>query len=887
MRGRWVTGLTGPADTPVRPDKNVAEEPKGRQRRGTATQSRETVDANYNPQKIEAKWQKRWAREKLFEADPDPAQRKYYVLEMLPYPSGDIHMGHVRNYSIGDALARYLRMRGYNVLHPIGWDAFGLPAENAAIKSGRHPSEFTFTYIDRMRGQLQRLGFSYDWRREVASCVPEYYRWNQWFFIKMFERGLAYRKKSRVNWCPKCQTVLANEQVVNGCCWRHEDTPVEERELEQWFLKITAYADALLDDMQEMVRWPERVLAMQRNWIGKSAGAEVEFRVDGLHESIRIFTTRLDTIFGCTAVFLAPDHPLIDKFVAASPSPDVLRRAAERIKGSSVQARVEVNFKKEGAPTGFTARNPYNGKSVQIWMANFVLTGYGTGAVMAVPAHDQRDFEFCTAYGLPIRTVILSESGGVPPAAAGQSVDPPVGALAEAFTDYGVLVDSGPYSGLRSEAAIERMTGDAETQGFGKGTIQYRLKDWGVSRQRYWGTPIPMIYCSGCGVVPVPESDLPVVLPRNVKLTGQGRAALATVPEFVAVDCPKCGGPAERETDTMDTFVDSSWYFYRYTDPKIDTAPINREAVKYWFPVDQYIGGIEHAILHLIYMRFFTKVMRDLGLVEFSEPVARLFTQGMVIKDGAKMSKSKGNVVDPVAMCSRYGADTVRLYMLFAAPPEKDLDWSDAGIEGAARFLSRVYRLVARYANRVREIAAGQPASDGGSPGLNAEERRVLRKAHQTLRHITEDMEERWHFNTDVALTMELANEIGAREDAIESGAIRAEALKSALEILVLTLSVFVPHLADELWEALGHPGSTLRAAWPRFDAGLAAEEELEIPVQVNGKLRARVRVPASADEDEIRLQALAEPKVREHLEGRQIVKVIVVPKKLANVVIR
>jgi len=625
------------------------------------------------------------------------------------------------------------------------------------------------------------------------------------------------------------------------------------------------------------------VLAMQRNWIGRSAGAEVEFRVDGLEESVRIFTTRLDTIFGCTAVFLAPDHPLMEKLVAASPAPDALRRESERIRASCLQTRVDVNFRKEGAPTGFTAHNPFNGESVPMWMANFVLTGYGTGAVMAVPAHDQRDFEFCSAYGLPIRTVIVPDGGGeAAPAAAG---DPPVSAGA-AFTDYGVLVDSGPYSGLGSEAAIERMTRDAERQGFGRGTIQYRLKDWGVSRQRYWGTPIPMIYCSGCGVVPVPESDLPVVLPRNVKLTGQGRAALATVPEFVAVECPKCRGPAERETDTMDTFVDSSWYFYRYTDPKIDTAPINREAVKYWFPVDQYIGGIEHAILHLIYMRFFTKVMRDLGLVEFSEPVARLFTQGMVIKDGAKMSKSKGNVVDPVAMCARYGADTVRLYMLFAAPPEKDLDWSDAGIEGAARFLNRVFRLVARHADRVKEIAAWQPASDGGSPpALTADERRLLRKAHQTLRHITEDMEERWHFNTDVALTMELANEIGALEDAIECGSIRADVLKSALEFLVLTLSVFVPHLADELWEGLGHSGSTLRVAWPRFDAGLAAEEELEIPVQLNGRLRARIRVPASASEDEIRVQALAEPKVREHLESREVVKLIVVPKKLVNIV--
>jgi len=832
---------------------------------------------DYNPQQIESKWQERWARERLFETDSDPARPKYYVLEMLPYPSGDIHMGHVRNYSIGDALARCLRMKGYNVLHPIGWDAFGLPAENAAIKSGRHPSEFTFSYIDRMRGQLQRLGFSYDWRREIATCVPEYYRWNQWFFIRMFERGLAYRKEARVNWCTKCQTVLANEQVVNGCCWRHEDTPVEERELEQWFLKTTAYAEQLLDDINGLVRWPERVLTMQRNWIGKSVGAEVEFDLDGLEESVRIFTTRIDTIFGCTALFLAAEHPVIQKLIEASERPEELARDVERIKASSVQARVEADLKKEGAATGFTARNPFNGASVPIWIANFVLMGYGTGAVMAVPAHDERDFEFCSAYGLPIRTVIVPKDA--PPTGATSS--PP----REAFTDYGVLVNSGAYSGLSSEDAVTRMTDDAEKAGFGKRKVYFRIRDWGVSRQRYWGTPIPMIYCNGCGIVPVPESDLPVVLPRNVKLTGEGRAALATVPEFVEVRCPKCGGAARRETDTMDTFVDSSWYMYRYTDPKIDTAPINREVVQRWFPVDQYIGGIEHAILHLIYMRFWTKVMRDIGLVDFPEPVARLFNQGMVIKDGAKMSKSKGNVVDPVAMCARYGADTVRLYMLFAAPPEKDLEWSDQGIEGASRFLNRVYRMVMRYADRLR--GAAEVAGENGAGAYSAEERRLLRKAHQTLRHVSEDMEDRWHFNTDVALIMELANEIADLEPAIESGAIRVEVLKSALEMLVLMLGLFTPHIADELWESVGHRDSTLLVAWPAFDPALAAEEELEIPVQVNGKLRARIRVPVTASDDEIRALALAEPKVCEQAEGRQIVKVVVVPKKLVNVVVK
>ena len=833
------------------------------------------MDPNYDPQQVETKWQKRWADEKLFDTEAEPGRKKYYVLEMLPYPSGDIHMGHVRNYSIGDALARYMSMKGYNLLHPIGWDAFGLPAENAAIKSERHPSEFTFSYIDRMRGQLQRLGVSYDWRREIASCVPEYYRWNQWFFLKMYERGLAYRKQSRVNWCPQCGTVLANEQVVNGCCWRHEETPVIERDLEQWFLKITAYAEQLLDDMKELVRWPERVLTMQQNWIGKSLGTFVDFTVTDLGKPLRIFTTRVDTIFGCSAVFLAPEHPLVEALVANSKEPTRLREEVERIKSSSVRARVEVNMDKLGADTGFTARNPYNGEKVPIWLANFVLMEYGTGAVMAVPAHDERDFEFCAEYGLPIRTVIVPE--GTPPEA---QVTTPL----RAMVDYGRLVASGPYTGLTSEEGIARMTHDAEAKEFGTGTVQYRIKDWGISRQRYWGTPIPMIYCEACGIVPVPEKDLPVLLPPNIKLTGRGHSPLADVPDFVNTTCPKCGQPGRRETDTMDTFVDSCWYFYRYTDPKIATSPIDKEVVKYWFPVDQYIGGIEHAILHLIYMRFFTKVMRDIGLVDFSEPVARLFTQGMVIKDGAKMSKSKGNVVDPTQMFAKYGADTTRLYMLFAAPPEKDLDWSDAGVEGASRFLGRVYRLVAKYADQLRGVRAGNlTAEDKAS--LTPEERRLLRKAHQTLRHVTEDMEERWHFNTDIANTMELVNELIGLDAAVEAGKIRATAHKTALEFLAAILSLFAPHVADELWEGLGHGEPLLKVSWPVFDAELAAEDELEYPVQVNGKLRARIHVATSAGEEEIRTRALAEEKVIQHLAGLQVKKIIVVPQKLVSIV--
>jgi leucyl-tRNA synthetase len=833
------------------------------------------MDPNYNPQTIEAKWQKRWADEKLFETEAVPGRKKYYVLEMLPYPSGDIHMGHVRNYSIGDALARYMWMKGFNILHPIGWDAFGLPAENAAIKHQRHPSEFTFSYIDRMRGQLQRLGVSYDWRREIATCVPEYYRWNQWFFLKMFERGLAYRKKSRVNWCPQCETVLANEQVVNGCCWRHEETPVVERELEQWFLKITAYADQLLADMKELVRWPERVLTMQENWIGKSVGTYVDFKVAGLGKALRIFTTRVDTIFGCTAVFLAPEHPLVGELLAHSPEPTKLREDVERIKSSAVRARVEVNLAKLGADTGYKAVNPYNGEEVPIWLANFVLMEYGTGAIMAVPAHDERDFEFCTTYGLPIHTVIVPEG-----TAPGGWSDPPP----KATVEYGRLVASGEYSGLKSEEAIERMTRDAETKAFGQGTVQYRIKDWGISRQRYWGTPIPILYCQACGIVPVPEKDLPVILPSNIKLTGRGHSPLADLPEFVNTTCPKCGKPARRETDTMDTFVDSSWYFYRYTDPKIATAPINKDVVKYWFPVDQYIGGIEHAILHLIYMRFFTKVMRDIGLVEFSEPVARLFTQGMVIKDGSKMSKSKGNVVDPTQMFLKYGADTTRVYMLFAAPPEKDLDWNDAGIEGASRFVGRVYRLVAKHAEIIKVVKAGKLSVEEKA-ALTPEERLLLRKSHQVLRHVTEDMEERWHFNTDIAMSMELVNELAELDAAVEAGKIRAQAHKTALEFLITILSLFAPHVADELWEGLGHREPLLKVAWPEFDPELAAEDDLELPVQVNGRLRARIRVPVAAAEEEIRTRALAEEKVIQHLAGLRVVKIIVVPQKLVSIV--
>ncbi len=835
------------------------------------------MEFNYDPQVIEAKWQKVWADLGLFEADRDEQVPKYYVLEMLPYPSGDIHMGHVRNYSIGDALARFMWMRGYNVLHPIGWDAFGLPAENAAIKNQRSPAEWTFSCIDRMRQQLQRLGISYDWRREVATCTPEYYRWNQWLFLKMLERGLAYRKKSRVNWCPKCETVLANEQVVNGCCWRHEDTPVAQRELEQWFLKITDYADRLLEDMKSLGSWPERVLAMQRNWIGKSWGAELDFLLPALGRSVRVFTTRVDTIFGCTAVFLAAEHPVLEQMLSRADDAGRLREEVEGLKSSITRMRGEPNPEKLGVNTGFKARNPFTGQDVPVWIASFVLMEYGTGAVMAVPAHDERDFDFARAHGLEIRTVIHPVDGGrLAPQGA-------------AFTDYGVLVNSGEYSGLASEQALQRMTGDAERRGFGKASVQFRLKDWGISRQRYWGTPIPVVYCECCGIVPVPEADLPVTLPEKARFTGMGQSPLAGVPEFVNAACPRCGGHARRETDTMDTFVDSSWYFYRYTEPHDSAGMVNGAAVKYWFPVDQYIGGIEHAILHLIYMRFFTKVMQDLGMVDFAEPVTRLFTQGMVLKDGAAMSKSKGNVVDPTAMCARYGADTVRLYTLFAAPPERDFDWSDAGIEGSFRFLNKVYRMVARALERDGDLqvkATGDVAAWEVAE-LTAEERRLLRKAHQTLRHITEDLRGRWHFNTDVAMIMELTNELTDATPAIESGKVRPGVERSALERLVQMMAPFTPHIAEELWSMLGHEKPVGRTPWPAFSVSLAAEEEFELGVQVNGKLRGRIRVGAEADEQVVRERALAEPGVGQHVKGKQVQKVIVIPRKLVSIVVK
>jgi leucyl-tRNA synthetase len=830
----------------------------------------------YDPQGIERKWQARWNADREFEADADPAKPKYYVLEMLPYPSGTMHMGHMRNYTIGDVVARYKRMCGFHVIHPMGWDAFGLPAENAAIERGIHPREWTNANIESFKRVLHRFGFSYDWRREISTCEPEYYRWNQWFFLRMLERGIAYRKRSRVNWCPKCATVLANEQVVNGCCWRHEDTQVEQKEIEQWFLRITKYADELLGSLDQLEgAWPERVIAMQRNWIGKSQGTRARFAVDGLEgASIEVFTTRVDTIYGASALILAPEHPLLGRLVAGVEGQAEIEENVERLRRRLTRAADIATAEKEGFFVGRYAVNPFSGEKIPIWVGNFVLMEYGTGAVMCVPAHDERDFEFATKYGLAIPIVVQP--------AEGKELTPET--LRAAFTENGRSVNSGPYTGFSSEKAIEIMTADAEARGFGKGEIIFRLKDWGISRQRYWGTPIPVLYCEKCGMIPVPDEDLPVVLPAMAKFSGVGQSPLASVPEFVNVKCPKCGGTARRETDTMDTFIDSSWYFYRYADAHNDKAPFDPALVRYWLPVDQYIGGIVHAILHLLYTRFFCKVMRDLGLVNHSEPVKRLFTQGLVLKGGTAMSKSKGNVVGAEEMAEKYGCDTGRLYTLFAAPPEKDLEWSEQAIEGCARFLQRVHRIVSRHAERLRGVPAGTELGvslDSATP----KEKALLRKAHQVLRRVTNDFETRWHFNSATALLMELVNEIHAQEP-LEEG-VRPAVAREVFELLILMLAAMAPHLAEELWEMLGHTGETLaHAAWPKFVPELAAEDQVEVVVQINGRVRGKVQVESGLCEEELKKRALAEPKIAKLLDGLRVVKVIVVPDKLVNVVV-
>jgi leucyl-tRNA synthetase len=851
-------------------------------------------ELRYDPATIEQKWQERWAADpKLYAAEPATSNKpKYYVLEMLPYPSGQLHMGHVRNYAIGDALARQMWMRGYNVLHPMGWDAFGLPAENAALKNNMPPREWTLGNIAAMKRQMLRLGLGYDWATEVTTCLPEYYRWNQWFFLRMYEKGLVYRKKSKVNWCPECATVLANEQVVDGCCWRHEDTKVEQRDLEQWFLRITEYAEELLQGLETLEGWPEKVRTMQRNWIGRSEGTEVDFTVENRPEKIRVFTTRVDTIFGATSIQLAPEHPLV-RALAASDHALAAQVAGLMDEQKKARELGDVGaIDKHGIPTGQFAVNPYNGELIPIWVANYVLMDYGTGAIMSVPAHDERDFEFAKKYSIPIRQVIK-------PLHEEESAE-----HLPFISEDGVLINSGEYDGLTCVDAQDQLQKAAARQGFGEGKVIFRLKDWGVSRQRYWGTPIPFIHCERDGLVPVPDDQLPVLLPEKIEITQQGGSPLGRVPSFVNTTCPKCGGPARRETDTMDTFVDSSWYFYRYTDARNNKAPFDPAVVQYWFPIDQYIGGVEHAILHLIYSRFWTKVMRDLGMVKNDEPARRLFTQGMVIKDGAKMSKSKGNVVSPDDMVARYGADATRMYALFAAPPDRDLDWQEAGVAGVSRFLAKVWRIVTKHAPQARPSASGidvvkghdfSRAGSGAQPAgalapegsLSGPSSKLRRKLHQTIAKITLDFEGRWHFNTCVAAIMELVNEMQDADAQLAAGEVPAPVVRELLQTLVLLLAPFAPFLAAELWEELGGEGSVLRAPWPKSDPGLAKEDEIEIPVQINGKLIAVVRVAAESDAKTIEAAALADPKISARTAGKNVVKIIVVPGRAVNLVLK
>jgi leucyl-tRNA synthetase len=827
--------------------------------------------ADYHPQELDRKWQARWAEARAFEVTEDAARAKFYCLEMFAYPSGHAHVGHVRNYIIGDVVARLKRLQGFNVLHPFGWDAFGLPAENAAIKSGIHPETSTLGNIAHMKGQLQRLGISYAWERELATCLPEYYRWNQWLFVRMFEKGLAYRRRSTVNWCPSCLTVLANEQVVEGLCWRC-DTPVVQKDLEQWFFRITAYADDLLQAIDGLSQWPEKVLTMQKNWIGRSQGARVRFGLQGSDEGIDVFTTRIDTIFGATFVLLAPEHPLVGRFADEAADAQAFRAQVTRFRTQDKSARVSGEVEKEGFFTGRHAINPFTNEPVPIWVANFVLGEYGTGAVMAVPAHDERDYEFARKYNLPVRPVVRPPDGQVADVAA----------MTEAVSNDGVLVNSGQWDGMPSDDARRVLTAEAQRRGIGEGAVQFRLKDWGISRQRYWGTPIPMIHCPQDGVVPVPDDQLPVQLPRVAQFSGRGDSPLAAVPEFVNVACPLCGGAARRETDTMDTFVDSSWYFYRFADAHNDQLPFDPTKVAYWCPVDFYSGGVEHAILHLIYSRFFSRVFRDLGMVNHTEPFTHLLTQGMVLKDGAVMSKSKGNVVDPDTMLQQVGADALRLYVMFVAPPEKEIEWSDEGLEGSFRWLARVWRM----ADRWRVEAAAAPRGPIVHASLTADERALRRKTHATIHRVLVDIDVRKQMNTAVSAMMELVNDLYHFTDKGERSARAAEVAREAIESLLVMISPFAPHTAEELWEAYGHQGGLAKARWPVYDAEAAKAEEIEIPVQVNGRVRGRIIAAPEATEAELQSLAQADTAVQAYLAGKTVRKVVVVPGRLVSIVV-
>ncbi len=811
----------------------------------------------YNPAEIEVKWQKRWEEKGLFKALDFDKKPKFYQLEMFPYPSGRIHMGHVRNYTIGDAIARYKKAKGYNVLHPMGFDAFGLPAENAAINNNTHPAKWTYSNIEYMIKELKRLGFSYDWDRLVITCDPDYYKWEQKVFIEMLERGMVYRAKSTVNYCPSCKTVLANEQVEDGRCWRC-GSEVIQKEMDEWFLKITDYADQLLDDMKLIEEgWPERVLVQQRNWIGKSKGAFVKFKIKGRDEYLEVFTTRPDTLFGVTFVSIAPDHPKLLELVDDKYKDEIEKFVKEFKKGGR-----DFSKEKEGVFTGVYLINPVNGEEVPLYAANFVLMEYGTGVVMAVPGHDQRDFEFAKKYNLPIRKVIHTD---------GLSDD--VGMWSEAYTEPGVLVNSGQFDGLDNETAKWEIVKWLEKKGLARIGYQYRLRDWNVSRQRYWGAPIPVVYCPHCGIVPEKVENLPVRLPENVEITGEGGSPLSKVDEFVNTKCPICGADAKRETDTFDTFVESSWYFLRYCSPKYDKDIFERKRAEYWMDVDQYVGGIEHAVMHLLYARYFTKVLRDLGYIDSTEPFKRLLTQGMVIKDGAKMSKSKGNVVDPDDIIEQYGADTARLFILFAAPPEKDLEWSDEGVEGAFRFLNRLWRLVYKY----RDLKSG-------SVEVKGERLKDLNyQIHSTIKKVSNDFEA-YHFNTAIAACMEFVNYLYDFEPKTED---EKKLYAKALEELLKLLSPIAPHITEELWSLTGHEGFLIEESWPEYDEAFTVKDTTTIAITVNGKLRDTLEFPRGVQEDEVFEKALESPKIKRHIEGKEIVKRIFVKDKLLNIVVR
>lgn len=820
--------------------------------------------ANYDFKTIEKKWQKSWEESGQFGCVEDESKEKYYVLEMFPYPSGKLHMGHVRNYSIGDVIARFLKMNGYNILHPMGWDSFGLPAENAAIKNQVAPDKWTRENIAEMREQLKMLGISYDWDREVATCMPDYYKWMQWIFIQFYKNGLAYKKKNPVNWCPSCQTVLANEQVVDGACERC-GTAVGKKDLEQWYFKITDYADRLLADLDKLPGWPEKVKSMQKNWIGKSEGAEVNFEIKDFDKSLKIFTTRPDTLFGVTYMVLAPEHPYVKELVAGTEYEKDVEAFLDKLQYMTEIERTATTLEKEGLFIGRYAVNPLNGEEVPIYIGNYVLMDYGTGAIMAVPAHDTRDFDFAKKYGIKIVPVIDPKKAEID-----------VNDLKEAFIDDGVMINSGQFNGLSVEEGKKAIIDYVEEKKLGNRSINFRLRDWLISRQRYWGTPIPMIYCEKCGWVPVPEDQLPVLLPEDVEFTGKGESPLKTSKTFMHTTCPVCGAEATRESDTMDTFLDSSWYFLRYCDAKNDQQIYDKEKAKYWMPVDQYIGGVEHAILHLLYARFFTKVLHDLGHCSVEEPFTNLLTQGMVLKDGSKMSKSKGNVVSPEEIIGKYGADTARLFILFTAPPERDLEWSDTGVEGSYRFLNRVWRLI----DELKDVI---PAS--GTPVVIGDQDKELNFVLNTsVKRVTDDIRERFNFNTAVSAIMEMVNEI-YKHKAMEKP--NYALLRLAVDQLVVILSPFVPHICEEMWTILGHSEGIINAEWPKYDPAALVKDEIEVVVQINGKVKDKMNVPSGLSKEDFEKLAMENSRTKELIGEKTVVKVICVPGKLVNIVVK